>query len=89
MRHAVLGKGVGLFCCLASSLLPTVSQSQDASRSIPCGTAHVVAAGDSLGSLAAQVYGDPTRYNILLTANRDLLGNDPNILPIGLSLQIP
>ena len=89
MRRTVLGKGVWVFCSLASSLLPTVSQSQDASRSIPCGAAHVVAAGDSLGSLAAQVYGDPTRYDILMTANRDLIGDDPDNLPIGLSILIP
>lgn len=49
---------------------------------------HVVRDGDTLGGLAEQYYGDARRYKELFAANRDLLSN-PELLPIGATLQIP
>lgn len=49
---------------------------------------HVVRDGDTLGGLAEQYYGDARRYKELFAANRDVLSN-PELLPIGVTLQIP
>lgn len=49
---------------------------------------HVVRDGDTLGGLAEQYYGDARRYKELFAANRNVLSN-PELLPIGATLQIP
>jgi nucleoid-associated protein YgaU len=50
--------------------------------------AHVVAAGDTLAKISAQYYGTPGRWNEILAANRDLLGDNNNLV-IGRTLRIP
>jgi nucleoid-associated protein YgaU len=49
---------------------------------------HVVAAGDSLGSIAVRYYGDSTRWQRIYEANRGVIP-DPNALAIGTRLTIP
>lgn len=49
---------------------------------------HVVAAGESLSSIARDEYGDPSLYEILFAANRDVL-SDPNKIQVGQALRIP
>lgn len=49
-------------------------------------TTHVVKRGDSLSSIAAEMYNDPTQWRIIADANRL---DDPLRLPIGTSLSIP
>lgn len=58
-------------------------------QDLPCGSPHVVVAGDTLSGLARRAYGDADRYPLILDANREALGGDPENLSIGLALDIP
>ncbi len=57
-----------------------------ASASTP--RSHVVASGDTLIGLAARYYGDESRWQDILDANMDRIG-DPENLRIGTELHIP
>ena len=59
---------------------------------VPSATAsdeYTVEAGDTLRSIAEQVYGDPAQWPRIYDANRDTIGPDPNALSAGLRLHIP
>jgi nucleoid-associated protein YgaU len=60
-----------------------------AARSAANGTRlHTVTAGDTLSKISAQYYGTPGRWAEILVANRDVLGEDNNLV-IGRQLRIP
>ena len=48
----------------------------------------VVGPGDTLGTLANEVYGDPKQFRKLFDANRDQLRN-PNAVTVGMRLRVP
>lgn len=52
------------------------------------GRVHVVAGGDTLSKISAHYYGTPNRWNEILAANRDILGENNNLV-IGRALRIP
>jgi hypothetical protein len=54
----------------------------------PIGRTHVVVDGDSLQKLAERYLDDPTRDGEIYRLNRDVLSS-PELLPIGVELQIP
>jgi nucleoid-associated protein YgaU len=49
---------------------------------------YVVQKGDTLSKIAQQYYGDPTLYEQIFEANRDVL-SDPNKIMPGQKLRIP
>jgi chromosome segregation ATPase len=49
---------------------------------------HTVTGGDTLSKISAQYYGTPGRWAEILVANRDVLGEDNNLV-IGRQLRIP
>ena len=49
---------------------------------------HVVATGDTLSKISNAYYGSPARWAEILVANRDVLGEDNNLV-IGRTLRIP
>lgn len=49
---------------------------------------HTVAAGDTLSKISSQYYGTPGRWAEILVANRDVLGEDNNLV-VGRQLRIP
>jgi chromosome segregation ATPase len=49
---------------------------------------HTVSAGDTLARISILYYGTPARWNDILAANRDVLGEDNNLV-IGRQLRIP
>lgn len=51
--------------------------------------AYVVQPGDTLRSIAQDQYGDATQWPKIYQANRDQIGNDPDALVAGQTLQIP
>ncbi len=59
-------------------------------RSTPSGTLrfHNVTAGDTLSKISQLYYGTPSRWAEILVANRDILGEDNNLV-IGRTLRIP
>ena len=51
-------------------------------------TFHVVVKGESLSAIAANEYGDATKWTVLYEANRDQIGN-PDLIFTGQRLRIP
>ncbi len=49
---------------------------------------YTVRAGDTLTSIASQVYGDATVWRIIFEANRDQM-NSPEALRVGMAIRIP
>ena len=50
---------------------------------------YVVQPGDSMRSIAQQVYGDASLWPRIYDANRDVIGPDPDALQVGMRLRIP
>jgi len=50
---------------------------------------YTVREGENLRHIALRLYGDQDRWTEIYEANRDLVGDDPNNLWVGLSLTIP
>ena len=50
---------------------------------------YTVEPGDSLRSIAANVYGDPDRWSQIYDANRESIGEDPDSLRVGLRRRLP
>ena len=53
------------------------------------GGPYVVKAGDVLGTISQQVYGTSKSWKKIYDANRDVLGDSPNSLKVGMKLRIP
>ncbi len=66
---------------------PTVTSSSRSANSAGV-RYHTVAVGDTLSKISAQYYGTPGRWAEILVANRDVLGEDNNLV-IGRQLRIP
>jgi hypothetical protein len=81
----------GVAAVLAAFLAgaPQAALAQDAGGPLVCGSPYVIASGDSLSSVAGRVYGDPKRYDILFQANRDVIGDDPGSVAVGMSILLP
>jgi 5'-nucleotidase len=67
----------------AGSAFPSSSPSPEA------GQTYTVQSGDTLLSIAQQVYGDATLWRTIYDANRDTIGDNPDQLKIGQTLRIP
>jgi nucleoid-associated protein YgaU len=67
---------------------PVVTQSPGGG-STNAGSTYVVQAGDSLRSIALNVYGDANAWPRIYDANRDVIGPDPDALEAGTSLTLP
>ena len=50
---------------------------------------YVTKAGDSLTSIADEVYGDDTRWSEIYEANREAIGDNPDLIQVGVTLTIP
>lgn len=74
---------------------PTASPAQPAATTGPAqppvtaAQTYTVGAGDTLPSIAKEVYGDANRWTAIYDANRAIIGNDPNLVQIGEQLTIP
>jgi len=50
---------------------------------------YIIRPNDNLSSIAQQYYGDPTRWRYIYNANRDKIGGNPDILTVGMKIEIP
>ena len=57
--------------------------------SVTCGAPYAIARGDTLSRVAERAYGDPMLWDLLVEANRDVLGGDPEHLAVGMSIAVP
>ena len=56
---------------------------------IPDTQIYVVVEGDSLSEIAAQLYGDIFAWTKLYDANREIIGDNPDLIEIGMELVVP
>lgn len=75
---------------VSATLVTTVPGGTRAAPAAPQGggRVHVVAGGDTLSKISTLYYGTPSRWNEILAANRDILGENNNLV-IGRTLRIP
>lgn len=45
--------------------------------------------GDSLRKIAGELYNDSSRWQEIYIPNRSIIGSDPNLLNVGVTLDIP
>jgi nucleoid-associated protein YgaU len=50
---------------------------------------YVVKGGDTLSKIAEKMYGDANQYEKIYKANKELIGDDPNLIKVGQELTIP
>ena len=50
---------------------------------------HTVKAGDTLSALATKYYGDAGKYLAIYEANKEIIGDDPDLIKEGQELVIP
>jgi nucleoid-associated protein YgaU len=53
------------------------------------GKIYVVEEGDTLAVIADKVYGDGSKWQQIYEANKDVIGDSPDSLSIGMKLEIP
>lgn len=58
-------------------------------RQKPAVKKHIVKAGDTLIGLAKKYYGEPKMYMILYETNKETIGDDPDIIKVGMELNVP
>ena len=52
-------------------------------------TKHTVVPGDTLSGIAAQYYNDAGQWPAIYEANKDVIGDNPNLILVGQELTIP
>ncbi len=50
---------------------------------------YTVVSGDSLSKIAKNHYGDAAKWHELYEANKDLIGNNPDLIEVGQVLTLP
>ena len=50
---------------------------------------HRIDATDTLASISQEYYGTQTLWRLIYEANREVIGDDPNVIPLGAELLIP
>jgi ABC-type amino acid transport substrate-binding protein len=75
---------------LTTSSAPAVVEPPSAGAAAPIDT-YVVQPGDTLSKIAREYYGDAwaTSWRRIYEANRDVIGDDPGQLDVGMTLDIP
>lgn len=70
-------------------LLPKCPASARPSGDPERGKRYTVAAGDTLGRIAAKFYGNASQWRKIYDANRNVIGADPDVIRVGQKLTIP
>ena len=55
----------------------------------PLDRLYTVQEGDTLSGIAKKFYDDGSKYMVIYEANKDLIGDDPNLIEVGQELKIP
>jgi len=50
---------------------------------------HVVVSGDTLSGIAKKYYGDAGKYMVIYEANKAVIGDNPDMIKVGMELVIP
>jgi len=54
-----------------------------------CGGTYTIKSGDSLSKIASAVYGSARDFQIIFSANADVIGSNPGLIEVGMELDIP
>lgn len=80
-----------LYSLIALAIVSVVSgfgSDRSANAQTQCGATYKVSPGDTLNVISGRVYG-PNRALQLFEANRGVIGNNPNLIQVGMVLQLP
>ncbi|MEM7472813.1 MAG: rhodanese-like domain-containing protein [Pseudomonadota bacterium] len=86
MRFSTKGRGKKDITTIALGLVANASIAVAAHA---CSPDYVVAKGDTLSKIAKSQLGNVFAYETLFDANRDVIGPNPNLIKIGMSLELP
>jgi len=50
---------------------------------------YTVKAGDTLSGIAQKFYGDASQYKMIYEVNKELIGDNPDLIKVGQELKIP
>jgi polar amino acid transport system substrate-binding protein len=77
-------------CTAAISAALMTFGTQAAAQDAPqCGATYTVRGGDSLSIIAADVYNDASAFQIIYSANSEVIGANPGVIDVGMRLEIP
>ncbi len=84
-------KNPSVSCCALSAIaiaaaFTTISTGAAAQE---CGSTYRIQSGDTLSKIAATVYNDPGSFQIIYSANSDVIGPNPGLITVGMALEIP
>ncbi len=74
---------------LTLALAMTISVGPAVAAELECGTPYKVAPGDSLSQIAYAAYGSADNFQIIYSANTDVIGKNPGLISVGSELKIP
>jgi len=77
---------LALSVCLPVSMTPVSAQNIGAP--IPCDVPYKIVSGDTLMNIVSRAYG-PDRYAAFYELNRNIIGNNPNYIEVGVQLNVP
>jgi ABC-type amino acid transport substrate-binding protein len=89
LEEAVIDTDLSELEPLLTSDAPAVVEAPGETREVP--EEYVVEPGDSLSEIAGRLFGDvgPNSWRRLYEANRDVIGEDPSRLEVGMVLTVP
>ncbi|MBL8817860.1 MAG: LysM peptidoglycan-binding domain-containing protein [Planctomyces sp.] len=58
-------------------------------RDCPAPINYIIQRGETLSHIALHYYGDASKWNLIYDANRAVIGSSPNMIRVGLKIQIP
>lgn len=73
---------------LSAGMISIGIQTQDAQAQTTCGSTYTISPGDTLNVISQRVYG-PESSARLYEANRSVIGDNPNLIEVGMVLQLP
>lgn len=73
----------------ADALFGSADASASADANAYDSNTYTVASGDSLSKIARDHYGDGTKWQEIYEANKDLIGNNPDLIEVGQVLILP
>lgn len=74
--------------CAMALCLSTMAATAQA-QSVECGAPYTVRAGDTLSRIANTVYGSASDFQIIYSANSTVIGGNPGVIQVGMTLDIP
>ena len=87
MKHSITFSATTCTAALAVAFMATGTTA--AAQAVECGAAYTVASGDSLSKIADVVYGDPSAFQIIYSANSAVIGPNPGVISVGMQLDVP